>query len=387
MKVTFLTGSLSRQAGGFLPILQRLSSELSQQGCDLSACGVEDTDFAEDRAGWAIPDVRVFPKFGPARLSYSRQMRDYLRTHEADLLHLHGLWMGVSALNHRWHRRTGRPYLVSAHGMLNPWAVRHQRWKKRIAGALYENANLRDATCLHALSAQEVQDYREYGLRNPVAIIPNGVDLPPDAAETAAPPWQEAVPPEARVLLFLGRIHAKKGLIELIEGWKRTGPSRRSWRLVIAGWDDGGHLATVSRHIAASGLEAEVSVVGPQFGEGKAACLSRAHGFVLPSHSEGLPVAVLEAWAHRLPAVLTPACNLPEGFSNGAAIRIEPDPGAITAGLEALFSLPDVERRAIGERGRQLVESAFTWPAITERMLATYRWLLGHGPKPHFVET
>jgi len=304
---------------------------------------------------------------------------------DPELVHLHGLWMGVSAVNHRWHTKTGRPYLISAHGMLDRWAVGHQRWKKRLVGWLYENRNLRDAACLHGLSVQEVEDYRRYGLRNPVAVIPNGVDLPAEGAITQPPPWQGTILDGARVLLFLGRLHAKKGLLELLEGWRRSGAGRRDWRLMVAGWDDGGHQAALAHAITEKQLSGEVRLLGPQFGDAKAACLAHAHAFILPSHSEGLPVAVLEAWAHRLPAILTPACNLPSGFAQDAAIRIATEPDAIAEGLETLFAMSDAARAEMGQRGRKLVETSFSWPAITEQMIATYRWMLQGGAPPACV--
>jgi poly(glycerol-phosphate) alpha-glucosyltransferase len=385
MRVTFLTGSLSRQAGGFFPILQRLSYELMERGCDVTALGIEDSDFAADRAGWRCRETRVFKTVGPARLAYSRTMGDALLQHDADLIHLHGLWMGISALNHRWHRKTRRPYIISAHGMLNRWAVGHQHWKKRLAGMLYENRNLRDAGCLHALSVQELEDYRSYGLKNPVAVIPNGVDLPDESGCDRDAPWNDFAPEGSRILLFLGRLHPKKGLIELLEGWKLSGRARQSWRLVIAGWDDGGHQIEMEERIRELHLEKEVKIVGPQFGEDKTACLAKADAFVLTSHSEGLPVAVLEAWGHRLPAIITPACNLLAGFERRAAIRVEPQETSIAGGLEMLFSMTDEGRAAMGGCGRRLVEDCFTWLSITDQMMATYRWVLGIGEKPECV--
>jgi glycosyltransferase involved in cell wall biosynthesis len=385
MKVAFLTGSLSRQGGGLFPILKRLSAELADRAWTIEAFGTDDSDYVADRDGWRGARTSVFKPLGPARLAYVPEMTAALERGHPDLVHLHGIWMGVSASNHRWHRKTGRPYLISAHGMLDRWAVAHQQWKKRLVGWLYENRNLRDAACLHALSEQEVQDYRNYGLRNPVAVIPNGVDLPDESARAGEPPWRGTIPDGARVLLFMGRLHGKKGLLELLDGWKQCGAARRDWRLMIAGWDDGGHQAAIAQRIAMHGLAEEVRVIGPQFGAAKEACLAGADAFILPSHSEGLPVAVLEAWAHRLPALLTPACNLPEGFASGAAIRIEAQPDSIAGGLETLFAMDETARKEMGGRGRELIATSFTWPAITEKMTATYRWMLGKGERPACV--
>ncbi len=145
----------------------------------------------------------------------------------------------------------------------------------------------------------EARAIRSYGLRNPVCVIPSGVDLPADD-----PPGPPAWAPEAgghRVLLFLGRLHPKKGLLNLVRAWAKVQADRPAgaadWVLVIAGWDQGGHEARLRRLIDELGAAGTIRLVGPQFGDQKAASLAFADAFVLPSLSEGLPVAMLEAWS------------------------------------------------------------------------------------------
>ncbi len=104
--------------------------------------------------------------------------------------------------------------------------------------------------------------------------------------------------------------------------------------------------------------------------------------FILPSFSEGLPMSVLEAWAYELPVVMTPFCNLPEGFDAGAAILIQPDRSSIREGLLSLFEYSDVDLKTMGQKGRSLVASKFTWPTIAADMKSVYAWCLGGGDKP-----
>jgi poly(glycerol-phosphate) alpha-glucosyltransferase len=272
--------------------------------------------------------------------------------------------------------------------MLDPWALRNSAWKKRLAAWAYENANLRGAACIHALCDSELQAIRTYGLRNPVAVVPNGVDLPRQQVSKPTR-WEADLPDGAKVLLYLGRLHPKKGLPNLLRAWRLSARERGSskWRLVIAGWDQGGHEAELRRLAEELCIAETVVFAGPQFGEDKAASFHRATAFVLPSFSEGLPVAVLEAWAHGLPVVMTPQCNLPEGLAAGAAVQVDPEPASIAAGLWELFRMSDAEREAMGERGRRLVEERFSWPKIAQQMKAVYEWVLGGGPKPEWVQT
>jgi poly(glycerol-phosphate) alpha-glucosyltransferase len=254
---------------------------------------------------------------------------------------------------------------------------------------LYEDAHLEGAACIHALCDAECDAIRGYGLRNPVAVIPNGVDLPDLSALVAEPEWSRLLPTGAKVLLFLSRIHPKKGLVQLIDAWASARRRRVSgidkWYLVIAGWEQGGHQVELEQRVRALHLEGLVLFVGPQFGAEKAASFRRADAFVLPSYSEGLPMAVLEAWSYGLPVAMTPECNLPEGFAAGAAIRLVPEGDGMVDGLATLFGINEAERHALGQRGRRLVEQKFVWKRIGAEMTEVYRWVLGQAEKPETV--
>ncbi len=193
------------------------------------------------------------------------------------------------------------------------------------------------------------------------------------------------------MLLFLGRLHPKKGLLNLVRAWAEVQADRPAgaadWVLVIAGWDQGGHEARLRRLIDELGAAGTVRLVGPQFGDQKAASLAFADAFVLPSVSEGLPVAVLEAWSFSLPVLMTDACNLPEGFAAGAALRIEPDPAPMAEALRSLIAMSDADRQAMGTHARALVRERFQWSEIARQMKSIYEWLLGGGPAPACVVT
>jgi poly(glycerol-phosphate) alpha-glucosyltransferase len=270
--------------------------------------------------------------------------------------------------------------------MLDPWAVRHAAWKKRLVGWWFENAHLAGAACLHALTEAEARAIRAYALANPICVVPNGVDLPP-ATMPARPSWAEAAGNGRKILLFLGRLHPKKGLENLLAAWQDVQPAAGAsdWLLVIAGWSTGGHEQQLRRMAEAQGVSDTVCFVGPQFDHDKAASLVCADAFVLPSLSEGLPLAVLEAWSYGLPVLMTEACNLPEGFAAGAALAIDTDRAGIAIGLRRLFAMSDAERRDMGARGQALVRQRFTWRQVGGQMATVYRWVLGGGAPPSCV--
>jgi poly(glycerol-phosphate) alpha-glucosyltransferase len=130
-----------------------------------------------------------------------------------------------------------------------------------------------------------------------------------------------------------------------------------------------------------------VHFLGPQFGAARAAAYRNAQAFILPSFSEGLPMAVLEAWAHRLPVLMTRQCHLPEGFAAHAAMPLEPSPDSIAIGLENLFRAAAKDREEMGRRGRELVTARFSWSRVAASLHEVYRWVLGGGAKPECVVT
>jgi poly(glycerol-phosphate) alpha-glucosyltransferase len=159
-----------------------------------------------------------------------------------------------------------------------------------------------------------------------------------------------------------------------------------SWHVVVAGWNQNGHETELRAKSVAEGIQKHVTFLGPVYGDVKQACLNHAHAFILPSFSEGLPVAALEAFANALPVVMTPQCHLPEVFQADAAIKVEAETQSIARGLQQLFTMPADQRRAMGARARALALERFTWAKVASQMLSVYQWLLGNKPRPPCVQ-
>ena len=385
MKALCITDWVSRTNGGIFEAERRLQQLLhTQENVDIKVIGLCDAMTDADLAAWSPLAPTACAVRGPAGFGYAPGLAPALAGFGADLAYIAGLWKYPMLAAHRWSRANRKPTIIAPHGMLEPWAVRHSGAKKKIAGWLFQNEQLRNAACLRALCPPEVESFRAYGLKNPVAIVPNGVDLPP--LDATAPPRPAKFPAGRKVLLYLGRIHDKKGLEPLLTAWVKTSKEGRDWILAIAGWDQGGHEAQLKRQATELGLT-NVLFLGPQFGVDKAACYAACDAFILPSFSEGLPMVVLEAWAYSKPVLMTPACNLPEGFAAAAAYRIaEPSAGHIAASLHALFQLTPDHLRAAGRNGRALAERKFDWRAVAAQMATVYKWVLGGGSKPDCVE-
>jgi poly(glycerol-phosphate) alpha-glucosyltransferase len=422
MRIAFLSASLSRKSGGLFDANRRVAQELIKLGNCVNAFGISDDQSATDQLDWLPVGATVVRNYGPKLLGYAPRLATLISDFSPDVLHSHGLWLGTSAIANSWGRKTGRPVILHPHGMLDPWALNNSAWKKRIAGWLFENSNLRRATCIRALCDSEAQSIRRFGLKNPIAIIPNGIDLPPvvgkekirtevscaDAKDSTLDDdcSQQKHGSRSRRLLYLGRIHPKKGLVNLLRAWseierggvlapeKETG-IRIPWTLWIAGWDEVGHENDLKQLATELGIKwcdvrdgntnnesASVLFLGPQFKNDKLRCYESCDAFVLPSFSEGLPMVVLEAWAYGKPVLMTPHCNLPEGFAQESAIRIETTVESIGDGLSMLMKHSDHDRIAMGNRGKELVCQKFTWPEVAKQVRDLSHWAIHGGAPP-----
>jgi poly(glycerol-phosphate) alpha-glucosyltransferase len=425
IKVAHLTESVSRKGGGLFDAVLRLAQSGDQQRFEQRAFGRRDEFTDADLAKWPPVTAQAFAPAGWWKvIGGSPEFAAALAGFSPDICHTHGLWLYPSVVANNFSAKHNRPHLVSPHGMLDPWALQNSRWKKRVAWTLFERAHLRGAKCLRALCASEADSIRKLNLGNPIVVIPNGIDLPQRAAGILpaehtsiensvgstggtpaahclqTPPWTGKIEPGKKVLLYLSRIHPKKGLVNLLKAWAacHSSPVTRhsDWVLAIAGWDQGGHETELKRLCAELQIPfadvrepatrhpspATVLFLGPQFNEAKLACYAHCDAFVLPSFSEGLPMVVLEAWANAKPVLMTPECNLPEGFQAGAAINIAATETGVESGLNELTRMTEAERAAMGTRARALVENRFTWPRVTAQMEEVYAWMLGGGARP-----
>lgn len=314
---------------------------------------------------------RVQPRPGP----FGRLLDERLAATRAFAIHDHGIWLDSNRVTARAAANRAVARIVSPRGMLSEWSLAHRGWRKGIAWRAYQKRDLRDADALHATSDQEAEEIRAVGIEVPIAIVPNGVDLPPPAAG-----YPDA-PDRTRRFLFLSRMHPKKGLGTLVEAWRVARPA--GWELVIAGPDERGHRAEIERR--AAGLGATIRFRDAVPDTEKWDLYGTADVFVLPTSSENFGAVVAEALASSVPVITTRAAPWSALEEHGCGWWIETGVEPLVAAIRQAAELTDAGRREMGSRGRRLVAERLAWPTIAHRMLEVYRWLAGERDAPESV--
>lgn len=351
------------------------------------AIAVAELSAAQKRAGLR-PSWLTADHFAPRQRDWV--LRNTVLAAAPEIVHLHGLWRSPTRIARRL-AATGLPLVIAPHGMIDSGALAISRRKKQLVWQLWERRALYSAQCLHALCPAEADAIRVLLPDAPIAVISNGVVLPAEASPISElrppPPWVDVIPAGEPVLMFLGRFHAKKGVEPLIQAWQSVSQAaaHQGWWLALVGYGDAGALEHQVATAQASGELQRIVVCGPVFDAAKVAALTAATAFVLPSFSEGLPMAALEAMAYRLPCLLSAACNLPDAFTAGAALPAPPEPVALATALQQLFALSAAEREAMAAAGQAHVATHYSWSEVAEQTRQLYQWILGGGERPGFV--
>ncbi len=382
MKICHVIDGLDPDAGGPPMIAARLAAGQALLGHEVTILTrVPAIDSAaEARAIARVPGMErvqrilVEPADRVDRLvgwRWAGRVEDMIR--DQGFVHLHSVWETSLRVAGRLCRRHRVPYAVLLNGMLDPWSMSQSRWKKKLAMAMGYRQMLEGAAFLHLGNRDESALIKPLGLRVAERVIPNGVffeeiePLPARGLFYAKHPELSGRP----FVLFLSRLHYKKGLDILADAFARLAAMLPEVDLVVAG-PEGGAGEAFNRAIGEAGLASRVHGVGALYGDAKYEALVDASCFCLPSRQEGFSVAITEALGCGLPAVITQGCHFPEVGEAEAGRVTALDGQAVADALREVMS-DEAKRDAMGRNARVLVEQRYTWPKIAAQTIDIYR--------------
>lgn len=350
MRIFLSVASLLPDYGGPAKSVPRLARALAEKGIEVGL-------WSPDRSAPSVAPSH----FGvqPLEGSLDRAMEAFGRI---DIIHDNGIWLAHNHCLASIAVRRAIPRVVSTRGMLEPWAMRHKRWKKRIAWALYQRRDLASTSALHVTSEAERKTVATFGWPGIIRVIPNGVDLPEDG--------DAASRDGSRTLLFVGRIHPVKGLPMLLDAWSQVRPE--GWKLRIVGPDESGHRRELEMRIARLGIAASVEFSGALDGCALRLAYLDADGLVLPSHTENFGMAVAEALAHGLPVIATQGTPWKSLIDEACGWWVRGESDALAAAIRELTALDHQARKSMGQRGRAMAIRQFSWNAVADSFIRLY---------------
>jgi glycosyltransferase involved in cell wall biosynthesis len=313
--------------------------------------------------------------------AFQRQLRRIsggVRAGDPVVIHDNGIWLPSHRAIAQFAARHSLPRVVSAHGSLTPWALHYRRWKKRLAWLAYQRRDLATASGFHATTDIEATDIRNLGFRQPIAVIPYVLDLPSEN-----PP--KRMTGDRRTVLFMSRIHPKKGLLNLLRAWKMA-ELRSPWRLVIAGPDERRHRREVEQLANELRIEGAVSFPGQIDDRDKWQWYADADVFVLPSFSENFGLVVPEALSSATPVITTTGTPWRELLTIGAGWQVEPNAESLAVALQKATAMTSDELATMGCRGAHWVRTRFSSHEVARQMNDFYRWLCEGGNPPKCVQ-
>ena len=379
MRILHYCARVRLEDGGVVRAVLDLTSALTGSGKDVLLMATDGQDLP---AGSDGPQTLLTGSFDrpPNRFSSARlqTLEDHIA--KADVLHLHTPWEVANTQLAAIARRCGTPYIVSLHGMLDDWCMRQKRLKKRAYLLLAGRRMLHGAAAVHCTAEAEARQARRWIRRAQLRVVPlvfepSSYLYPPPSADPSKH-WP-ALCGDTPVILFLSRLHFKKGVDRLIDAAAKVA-GNRPIRLVIAGSGEEQYEQALRQHTESLDLNNVVEFVGFVQGDRKIALYRTADLFVLPTSQENFGLALPEAMGSGLPAITTKGVDIwPELEDSGGAIIAEKDSGSIAAAIESL--LDDDERiAAMGAAGRDWVEATFAGDAVVNRFIDLYRQAMHH---------
>ena len=373
--VALLTARMSSNAGGLSVAVQELAHGLDDfSDIETHVLGTQDPFDSSVATSWG-PQVQGFTVFGPASLQWAPAMALALDRLAPDIIDVQGLWTWTSRISLKHWRCHRKPYVISPHGMLDPWARRNSAWKKSLFAAFVETEHLTNARCLRATAEMEACHFREMHLRAPIAIVPNAVSISVLQPRPVRQRMQA---------LFLSRIHPKKGLDLLLKAWAKVEDEHPEWDLVIAGIDENGHETELKKQAERLSLD-RVTFFGPVHGAAKEALYRRSDLFILPTHAENFGLVIAEALAQEVPVITTTNAPWSGLVDKRCGWWIPLNPKQLASTMAHAMTLPREELQAMGARGRVWIEADFSPEQVSAKMREVYLWCTGRMKRPDHV--
>lgn len=373
MKILTFISSLDINSGGPSRSVPMLVKGLVEFGVDVTLMTIRSKNMNVHALEGTTARLKVLePSFT------RREIAQYLKDEKFHLIQIQSMWdwpyhkVMVEA------RKLGIPYIVTPRGMLEPWSLSQKKWKKKLAWWLYQRNDVQKSVCVFTTAKMEAEHVTNLGITTCKAVIPNGI-------ETDSYPCKTSVDVVKKQVLFLSRVHVKKGIEVLFEVWKQIHPDYEDWQLLVIGNGEAEYIHSLENRVECLGLKESIKILPPVFGNDKIQIYQESALFCLPSYSENFGMVIAEAMSCGTPVITTTNCpwNILNDTKTGWCIDLNVD--NLERALREALSMNPTELYDMGQKASKLIYENFDYRNVTRKTLKLYEWLLNGGEKPEFV--
>jgi glycosyltransferase involved in cell wall biosynthesis len=361
MKVVHFIASIDISSGGTTTYMKLLSEELTSQGLQIivaTGTSKKPLELSGVNTKFYITSIKRW-------FALKKEFKIFLATEKPDIVHINGIWNPQNALFQKTAKNLGIKVILSPHGMLEPYILNRNPLKKKIALMLYQNKALHAVDAFHATAREEAINIQNLGFKKPISIIPNGINL----TEVKKVKTNYGT----KKMVFLSRIHPKKGIELLLSAWRQI--ETKGWSLQIAGNGDVQYIEKLKK--SASDLT-NVVFVGPLFGESKWDFLRSGDVMVLPTYSENFGIVVVESLAVGVPVITTKGTPWEELNTCNCGWWIPLGINSLQSKLQEAMLTKDNKLAIMGKNGRQLIEDKYSVKSVAINIKKMYSKILNN---------
>lgn len=389
MKVLSFISSLSLNSGGPSRSVPMLVKGLAEVGVEIILM----TYWSDDMNIHALDGSSNKLKVLNSDFT-SSQMEDYILAEKFDIIQMQSMWDPKYHMVAKIARKHNIPYLITPRGMLEPWSLMQSKWKKKLALALYQMKDLQKSACIFTTAEMEAQHVRELGVKVPMSVIPNGI-------ETDGYPCRSSMDNVKKQVLFLSRVHIKKGIEILIDAFELLHKDFPEWSVAIVGNGEADYIESLKQKIENLQLQHCIKILPPVFGEAKVKLYQESSIFCLPSYSENFGMVIAEAMSCGVPVITTNGtpwqllngdCTtmgasldmLGEDKRTGWCIDLSVE--NLEKTLRKAMTLSPATLYNIGQRGSKMINENFNYRSVAQKTKLLYEWIIVGGDEPSFVK-
>lgn len=326
---------------------------------------------------WPLELIQHKPNVFFNRIGWSSEENKWLKTNikNFDIFHTNGLWMFPNVTPIKLAYENHKKSVLSPRGTMSSESLKFSKIKKFIFYILFQRSVLKKVDLIHVTSADEMKDVRNFGLTQPITIIPNGIDIHKIKYKKDNKKFK---------LIYLGRIHPKKGIENAVKAWSAVANDFPNWTFEIAGEGDKKYEKKIKSFISKS-KSSTVKFIGPIYGEEKIKFIQTSDVLIMPSYNENFGMVVAEALANNTPVICGKNTPWSDVSLKNCGWHIPNDFKSIEKTFLEVFSKSKIDLFNKGKNGRLWMKESYSWGEVAKKMILSYEWLLSNKNKPDWI--